>query len=103
MRVANSAVPLNTVDGPRDLQDRVARLARAVLVVVAVMGGGSILTQLGSHGHSSESGGALHEMFHLATLGPAVAVWLRCRGSLMSVRVIELLDSCLTISASVYV
>jgi eukaryotic-like serine/threonine-protein kinase len=78
---------------------RTARLAWAVLVMAAVLGAGSIATHVGTQRHTSESGGALHEVFHLATLGPAVAVWLRCRGSLMSVRAIELIDGCLTISA----
>ena len=94
-----SAVATSTVVGPRDLQDRVARLAWAVLVLAAVMGAGSMVTHVGMPGHASESGGTLHEIFHLATLGPAVAVWLRCRGSLMRVRVIERMDSGLTISA----
>lgn len=79
MGLSTNAAGVNTTDSAREIQDRVAWLAGAVLVLAAVMGTGSLVTHLANHGTSPESGGAAHELLHLLTLAPALAVWLLCR------------------------
>jgi eukaryotic-like serine/threonine-protein kinase len=93
-----SPVPIDTVATARDFQDRVARLAGAVFVIAAVMGAASAATHLAAQSHAAESGSVLHELVHLASLVPSLAIWLRCRGKLMSVALVEAMDAALTIS-----
>jgi serine/threonine protein kinase len=93
-----SPVPVDTVAAARDFQDRVARLAGTVFVIAAVMGAASVATHLATQRHVAESGSVAHELVHLASLVPALAIWLRCRGKLMSVALVEALDAALTIS-----
>jgi eukaryotic-like serine/threonine-protein kinase len=98
MEPFHSPVPIDTVETARDLQDRVARLAGAVFVIAAVMGAASAATHLATHGRTTETGSIAHELVHLASLVPSLAIWLRCRGTLMRVALVEALDASLTIS-----
>jgi eukaryotic-like serine/threonine-protein kinase len=101
MAPSYSPVPIDTVATARDLQDRVARLAGAVFVIAAVMGAASVATHLTTQSHAAESGSVAHELVHLASLAPSLAIWLRCRGKLMSVALVEAMDAALTISMCV--
>jgi len=94
-----SHVPANTGEAARDLQDRVARLALAIFTMALVMGVASIATHVATAGAVTESGGLAHEVFHVVSLLPALAVWFRCRGGLMPTMVVELIDAALTIAA----
>lgn len=95
---AYSPVPLDTLEAARDLQDRLGRFALALFVIAVVMAVASIGSHVATDGQASESGGIVHELVHVAALGPALAVWLRCRGKSMSVAALEMLDAGLTIS-----
>jgi serine/threonine-protein kinase len=96
---AYSPVPADTAEAARYLQDRVARLGAAILLMALVMGVASIVTHVHTGGAGSESGGLAHELLHVASLAPALAVWLRCRGTLMRTSVVEAMDGGLTIAA----
>src|SRR5690349_17012960 len=96
---AYSPVPADTAEAARYLQDRVARMGAAVFLMALVMGLASIATHVQSGGAGTENGGLAHELLHLASLLPALAVWLRCRGRLMRSAVVEGLDAGLTIAA----
>ena len=98
---AYSPVPANTGEAARDLQDRVARLAAAVFLMALVMGLASIATHVATGGPATENGGVAHQLLHVAALAPAIAVWLRCRGKLMSTTVVETIDAGLTVVACV--
>lgn len=98
---AYSLVPADTGEAARDLQDRLGRFAGAVLVMALVMGLASIATHVGTHGSGTENGGVVHQLLHVATLLPAIAVWLRCRGKLMSPPVVETVDASLTVFACI--
>ena len=101
MNPSFSPLPQDTAETARDFQDRVGRLARMVFAIAAVMGTASIATHAATGGHASETGGALHEVFHALTLLPALAVWLRCRGAVMRVQTVQVIDAGLTITACV--
>jgi serine/threonine-protein kinase len=94
-----SHVPADTGEAARDLQDRVARLAAAVFTMALVMGIASIATHVTTAGAATENGGVAHEILHVAALMPALVVWLRCRGKLMSTPVVESIDAILTVAA----
>jgi serine/threonine-protein kinase len=96
---AYSPVPADTAEAARYLQDRVARLGAAVLLMALVMAVASIATHVHAEGAGTESGGLAHEVLHLASLLPALAVWLRCRGKAMRTAVVEAMDAGLTIAA----
>jgi eukaryotic-like serine/threonine-protein kinase len=96
---AYSHVPADTGESARDLQDRVARLAAAVFIMALVMGIASIVTHVATGGAATENGGLAHEVLHVAALVPALGIWLRCRGKLMSSHVVESIDAMLTIAA----
>lgn len=98
---AYSPVPANTGEAARDLQDRVARFAGAVFFMALVMGLASIATHATTGGPASENGGVAHQLLHAAALAPAIAVWLRCRGKLMSTTVVQTIDAGLTVAACV--
>ena len=90
-------VPEDSADVARDLQDRVARYARATLILALVMGVASVLTHATSEEHGSESGGLLHQVVHIGSMLPALLVWLRCRGKIMSTAAVQRLDAALTV------
>ena len=94
-----SPVPADTGEAARDLQDRVARLAAAVFIMALVMGLASIATHAATGGPATENGGVVHQLLHVAALAPAIAVWLRCRGKLMSTTVVETIDAGLTVAS----
>lgn len=96
---AYSPVPANTGEAARDLQNRVARLAAAVFLMALVMGLASIATHVTTGNPGTETGGVVHQLLHVAALTPAIAVWLRCRGRLMSTTVVETIDAGLTVVA----
>lgn len=96
-----SPVPADTGEAARYLQDRVARLGAAVFVMALVMGIASIATHAAAAGAGTESGGLAHEIVHIVALTPPLAVWLRCRGKLMSTAVVEAIDAGLTIIACI--
>ncbi len=96
-----SPVPADTREAARDLQDRVARLGAAVFLMAAVMGVASIATHGARAGSGTENGGIVHEVLHAVALTPAAAVWLRCRGRLMSTAVVEAIDAALSIAACI--
>jgi len=96
-----SPVPADTAEAARYLQDRVARLGAAVFLMALAMGVASIATHVAAAGAGTEIGGIAHEVLHLAAVTPALAVWLRCRGTLMSTALVETLDAGLTITACV--
>jgi hypothetical protein len=96
-----SPVPADTGEAARDLQDRVARLGAAVFVMSLVLGVASIATHVHRADAGTENGGRFHQILHLASLVPALAVWLRCRGRQMSSAVVEAFDAGLTISACI--
>jgi serine/threonine-protein kinase len=98
---AYSPVPADTGEAARDLQDRVARFAAAVFFMALVMGLASIGTHVAIDDHGTENGGVFHQLVHVLAVTPAIAVWLRCRGKLMSTRVVETMDAGLTIVACV--
>lgn len=98
---AYSPVPADAAEAARYLQDRVARLGAAVFLMALAMGIASIATHVQSAGAESERGGLAHEILHLASLLPALAVWLRCRGKQMRTVVVEAMDAGLTIAACV--
>jgi eukaryotic-like serine/threonine-protein kinase len=98
---AYADAPVDTGEAARDLQDRVARLGAAVLLMAAVMGIVSIATHAAAGGAGTENGGVVHEVLHAAALTPALAVWLRCRGRLMDTAVVEAIDAGLTIVACI--
>jgi serine/threonine protein kinase len=91
-------VPDDSADAARDLQDRVARYARAIVVLSLVMGVASIATHAASEHHVTESGGVLHQLVHVASIAPALVVWLLCRGRNMSAATVQGLDAALTIA-----
>jgi hypothetical protein len=95
---AYSPAPVDTLEAARDLQDRLGRFAAALFVIAAVMAAASIGSHVATHGETSESGGLLHQLVHVAALGPALGVWLRCRGKDLSTAVLEAIDAGLTIS-----
>src|SRR4051812_37196438 len=92
-----SPAPLDTLEGARDLQDRLGRFAAVLFAIAAVMGIASIGSHVATLGQARESGGVFHELVHVAALAPALAVWLRCRGADMSSALLEVLDAGLTI------
>jgi serine/threonine-protein kinase len=96
---AYSPVPADTREAARYLQDRVARLGGAIFLLALVMGVASIVTHVATAGAGTENGGPAHELVHVASLAPALVVWLRCRGSLMSTRTVEIMDAALTVAA----
>lgn len=98
---AYSPVPADTGEAARYLQDRVARLGAAVFLMALAMGVASIATHVATAGAGTENGGLAHEILHLASLTPALAVWLRCRGKLMRTSVVETIDAGLTIAACI--
>ena len=98
---AYSPVPADTGAAARYLQDRVARLGAGLFLMALVMGLASIGTHVATGGAGTENGGLAHELVHLVSLTPALAVWLRCRGRLMSTAVVELMDAGLTIAACI--
>ncbi len=97
MSESASLVPANTEEAAHDLQDRLARFARAVFVVTAVIGFASLATQLVTQGRIHGGHAAPHELVHVCALVLASATWLRCRRKPMSVRTLEILDACLTV------
>lgn len=96
-----SPVPADTAEAARYLQDRVGRLGAAIFFLALAMGVASIATHVGTAGGGTESGGVAHEIVHVVALAPALAVWLRCRGRLMSTAVVEAMDAGLTIAACI--
>ena len=98
---AYSPVPMDTAEAARYLQDRVARLGAAIFLMALVMGVASIVTHVQSAGRATENGGLAHELVHLVSLLPALAVWLRCRGKLMRSAVVEAMDAGLTATACI--
>ena len=94
---AYSPIPRDTLEAARDLQERLGRFALALLVIAAVMALASFGSHAATNGQASESGGVVHELVHVAALGPALAVWLRCRGKSMSATALEALDAGLTV------
>ncbi|HVZ36636.1 MAG TPA: serine/threonine-protein kinase, partial [Polyangiaceae bacterium] len=81
--------------------DRVARLGAAIFLMALAMGVASVATHVATAGAGTENGGLAHEILHVAALTPALAVWLRCRGKLMSTAVVEAIDAGLTITACI--
>jgi len=88
----------NSAEATQDLQDRVARLARAIFWFAAVMGGVSLGTHLLTEGHVAEVGGIGHEALHFIVPLPATLVWWRCRGDSLSPGRVGALDTALTLS-----
>jgi predicted Ser/Thr protein kinase len=101
MASASSPVPIDTARAARDQQDRVGRFGAAVFTISALLGVASIGSHLATQGQASESGGLLHELVHVASVLPALGVWLRCRGAPLSPRAVDVLDAGLTIVACV--
>jgi eukaryotic-like serine/threonine-protein kinase len=98
----DSRVPADTAEAARDLQDRVARFGAATFVVALVMGIASIATHFATSGPATETGGLAHQVVHVTTLLPPLAIWLRCRGKLMSTRAVESIEAALTIAACIF-
>jgi serine/threonine-protein kinase len=94
-------VPDDSLDAVRDLQDRIARFARAIVMLSLVMGVASIATHAASEHHSTESGGLLHQVLHVASIAPGLVIWLFCRGRTRSAATVRGLDAALTIATCV--
>ncbi|HEV7555012.1 MAG TPA: serine/threonine-protein kinase [Kofleriaceae bacterium] len=92
-----SRVPANTEEAAHDLQDRLARFARAVFVVTAVIGVASLATQVLAHGDVHGGHAAPHSLVHVGALALASTMWLRCRGKPMRMRMLEVIDACFTV------
>jgi len=96
-----SPVPANTEDAAHDLQDRLARFARAVFVVTAVIGLASLTTNVATGGHFHGRNVVRHELVHVGALVVALVMWLRCRRSQMSRRTLSLIDAGFTVAICV--
>ena len=96
-----SPVPAGTEEQAHDLQDRLARFARAVFVVTAVIGLASLGTQVVTGGHAHRGHAAPHELAHVGALVVALAMWVRCRRAQMRPGTLALLDAAFTISICV--
>ncbi|MBL9018802.1 MAG: serine/threonine protein kinase [Myxococcales bacterium] len=101
MRASASPVPANTEEAAHDLQDRLARFARAVFVVTAVIGVASLATHLVTGGDIHGGNPLRHELVHLGALLAALAMWLRCRRTQLTSRTLAILDASFTISICV--
>jgi serine/threonine-protein kinase len=96
-----SPVPANTEEAAHDLQDRLARFARAVFVVTAVLGFASLAAQVATGGEIHGGHAAPHEVVHLGALAVALTMWLRCRRTQMSPSTLAILDAGFPISICV--
>jgi serine/threonine protein kinase len=96
-----SPVPANTEEATHDLQDRLARFARAVFVVTAVIGLASLTTQVVTGGHIHGGDVVPHELVHLGALVVALVMWLGCRRAQLSPRTLAIVDAGFTISICV--
>lgn len=90
-----------SVEGAQDLQDRLARFARAVLAVTVVLGVASLSAQLLTGGHIHGGHVAAHEIVHAAALVVAGAMWLACRRRQMSPGTLAVLDAAFTLAICV--
>jgi serine/threonine-protein kinase len=100
MSTAPTPVPQNTGEVAEDLQERMARFSRALLLLGLVLAAASIGTHVATAHRVSESGTFGHEVVHLAALVPPLAVWLLCRGRTLRRERLELIDAALTIGCS---
>jgi serine/threonine-protein kinase len=96
MTYSAGPVPANTEEAAHDLQDRVARFARAVFVVTVAIGVASLGTALVAHA-DLHGGVATHELVHASALVFPLSIWLLCRRKPMSLRAIEALDAGFTV------
>ena len=96
------AVPANTEEAAHDLQDRLARFARAVFVVTVVIGVASLVTQVVTGGHVHGGDAVPHEVVHLCALLVALAIWVRCRRTQMSPSTLLILDAGFTIAICIF-
>jgi eukaryotic-like serine/threonine-protein kinase len=97
----SSAELADTAEAERELQERVARYARGLVAFTAILGLASVATHLWAPGVSNL--GWLHNLTHFASIVPALAVWLRCRGAQMSYRGVQTTDAFLTVAVcSIY-
>jgi eukaryotic-like serine/threonine-protein kinase len=90
-----SAVPANTAEAVRDLQDRLGRFARTVCVISGVMLAASV-----ANGLTADSGAApiseVSRLVHVLATALAFVVWRLARGKVLSVTTIHVLDAVLT-------
>jgi serine/threonine-protein kinase len=98
MSYSASPVPANSEEAAHDYQDRLARFARAVVVVTTVIGLASLGTHLVLHIELHGGSAVPHESVHVAALGLAISTWLLCRRKPMSVRAVGVIDATLTVS-----
>jgi serine/threonine-protein kinase len=95
-----SPVPADTVEGERDLQQRLGRFSRAIAIVFIVMFLVSMLTHAVTGGELAEGESTVaHQVLHLVLFLVALAAWLRCRGRQMTRRTLDLVDAGVTIAA----
>ncbi len=101
MSASASPIPANTEESAHDLQDRLARFARAVVVVAAVIGSASLTAQVVTGGGIHAGHALAHELVHVSALALALLMWRRCRRAQLSTRALEILDAGFTLAICV--
>lgn len=102
MSYSASPVPADTEEAVRDLQDRLARFARAVFVVAAVLGLASLGTQLLAPVHLHDGSAVPHELVHVGALVLVFSMWMLCRHKPMGPRALETIDAGFTFVICVF-
>ena len=92
----DSAVPLNSAEVTRDLQDRFARFARDLGVISAIMLAASLVNALVA-GPEAAPISVPSRTVHFTATALALGTWRVFRGKAQSVRVIHTLDATLTV------
>lgn len=101
MREQYSPVPADTAEGERDLQQRLARFARAMAIAFSTMFAASMLTHALTKGDFAEGTSTVaHQTLHLVILLIPLSIWLLCRVRALKQRTLELLDLGLTLSVA---
>ncbi len=95
--MSESAVPANTAETTRDLQDRLGRFARTVFVISTVMLTASVVNTLLA-GPDKAPISPSSRIVHVAATVLTLAVWRLGRGKALSVTTIHALDAVLTVT-----
>ncbi len=94
---AYTPVPGDTAEATRDLQERIGRFARAIFVIAAAILIASVALELAlENGTVTASLTAPSRIVHVFAAFLLFAVWRRCRGKPMGLRVLEAVDAALT-------
>jgi eukaryotic-like serine/threonine-protein kinase len=93
----HSAVPANTAEATRDLQNRLGRFARTTGVIAGVM---LIASVTGSHLADADAAPSSipSSIVHVFAIALAFAIWRLMRGKALKVPVIHVLDAALVIT-----